>query len=185
MARDKIAFDMDGVLCQTENILREEILNHFKFDINPLESYGLNIPGLNSEDITQFVRLTLDKLSPDISPFSDTIKILNKFHKTTGQPTIIITARDKSLSYKTHMWCQQWLETPYQLYFCGPIEKRYLMLYLSVKWYIDDHPETILDICENTSINAYLMDKTYNKDCKLPKNSCRCRNLTEFYNMIF
>lgn len=183
--KNSVAFDLDGVLSDTAQILREEILNKFKIDIYPIKKYAISLPGISGPEFKQFVKDTLSKYSEDILPYNDTVEYLEKIHLKTETPIRIITARHESLSYETHAWCQKYLTVPYELYFMPSNEKKYLLLYLRARFYIDDHPETILNILKNTSINAILMDRSYNKDCKLPKNSCRVSNLGEFYSMIF
>jgi uncharacterized HAD superfamily protein len=183
--KNTVAFDLDGVLAHTDIILREAILGRYLIDIYPINKYAITIPGLTEEEFRQFVKDTLSRCSEDILPYNDTIPTLEKVYQATKEPIIIITARHRILSYETHAWCQKWLTVPYKLFMCPSLEKRILMLYLGVKNYIDDHPLIAEDVNYNSSIKCYLMNKTYNQDCKLPDESYRVSNLGEFYMKAF
>jgi len=181
--KNTVAFDLDGVLAHTDIILREAILGRYLIDIYPINKYAITIPGLSESEFKVFVKDTLSRCSEDILPYNDTIPTLEKIYDSTKNPITIITARHKSLSYETHAWCQKWLTIPYKLIFSK--EKRNILLYYGIRKFIEDHPKTAEDLNNNSSIQCYLMNKTYNRECCLPNESYRVSNLGEFYMKAF
>ena len=178
------AFDLDNTLCKTDIVLREAVLGNFGFDIFPIQEYALEIPGLSQKEFKLFVRDTIKRTSPDILPYNETLEVLHSYHEKTNYPIVIITARHESLSFETHEWCRKWLDIPYSVYFLPSEEKRALMLWLGVKYYVDDRGECILDLQNRSSINSYLINRSYNRNVDVSKES-RVNNLWEFHDKIF
>jgi uncharacterized HAD superfamily protein len=180
-----IGFDLDGVLARTDQILREEILNEFQFDIHPINQYMINIPGLSPNEFKLFVRKVLKRTSPDILPYNDTVEIIEKIYNKTQKPITIITARDFSVCEETHAWCRKWLTVPYSLHFRSSFEKKYVMLYYGIGYYLDDKLDTLVDLSNCTSIKCMLMNRSWNQTENGLENIIRVNNLTEFYNVLF
>ncbi len=182
-----IAFDFDGVICNTnpileghffdiygENVKKNQTIYEFKtVKPNPCfdETYWQEIP---------VAIVNYQHIAPAVH---GSIEALEAFWVDYDMDYIqIITARESSLSVKqvTYNWCDRHFRFPYKIRYCDNSEdKQQIMLDMGVDIFVDDRFKTAQCLSSVLSV-SYLFNQPWNKrDTKLNDNVQRINSLWE------
>jgi len=182
-----IAFDLDGVLCDSYPAFRKDFWIKYAYDIYLEQNrYEIVIPNALKNIIIKNIRDILVKYNDYIYPYPETYETLLSIYVETMKPITIITAREKDfLANTTKKWCQDNLRIPFELHFCDAHKKKYLLKSFDQKidYWVDDRLAIANDMSSIMDI-VFLMNRRWNIERGVKKNVVRIDTLDEILPWI-
>jgi hypothetical protein len=177
-----IAFDFDDVIYDLSTIIQHTIDNKFGPGIN-IKNRETYFVDNKIKNIGKFLDETIEKENLNGIPLRDSDLWLTNIYKLYQKPIDIITAR-KEDNGNVKNWLNKYIPNiKYNLIFTNNQSKKPYFLKKFYKYYIEDKSETIEEIHNYVGI-VFLMNQTWNKNCKIFDNIKRINNLGEFYNFL-
>lgn len=148
-----IAFDMDSVLNEGGQLLREAVARHFGqpigniLNIDPehgYEKFHFNVLGASNTEVFDVVNMIIgrDSLSYQVTPHMRSI--LSWVWKHTGRPITVVTARHPDNMRVTYEWLKMQLgSVPFYLIMVNGMHKEVVLNRIDNRLFIDDRYKTI------------------------------------------
>ena len=108
----KIAFDIDGVIANSESAIRSEFLDRTGHDITHLwKTFNFEVPGYNWVEVYDMIQDSILYRSDEITPHDDAISALYSIyeHYNKKYPITFITARPEFLQPVTKDWMKKYM----------------------------------------------------------------------------
>ncbi len=180
-----IATDLDNVIADFEELLRDEILKLTGYDVGSnRENYYITIPGISDEDAKKIInKIIFDKcgLADEIP---GAIESLSKIYKLIKKDILIVTARGPELKIKTEKWLKDHIGSkfPYIVKFSNHKSKNDFFE-KDTRFFIDDHPYFVNEAAKKLE-HVFLMDKGWNRNIFLKSNVTRIKNIETVFQFL-
>jgi len=198
----EVAFDLDGVLCDSGDKLRESVAIHFGYKYgDDILDYDLNHKTGNRYPVFDFkiplatpgeIRDAIDKVIREESytwvPNNLVREACAKIHTMMGEPITIVTARHYKNMEVTYKWLKYWLSwngqpIPFRLIMVYGMQKEVVLKNLEAMYFVDDRYNTIRRL-EKCILFPVLYEQPYNQRRPGAAGVCTVKNLMEFYDKI-
>ena len=176
----KIAFDIDGVLADSEVTIRKHILKETGYDLrsDTIRKFNFTVPGSTVEETYWLIQDGVKYYTDEIQPHSgavDSICKVYEFHKRQ-RPITFITARpEKYLGKETMIWLKkQFPNMWFNLHFAEDKIK-------SVDGFeciVEDRLKNANDLAKYLSV-VYLVNQPWNEDRETEWNVIRVNSVSE------
>lgn len=178
----KIAFDLDGVLVDSLDMLRRESVIKLGKRIE-IEDYDILIDGVSPEGVSEFFNNIIETKWKKITPLDDAdILLYNFHHKNPQNPLFFVTARPSFLMKTTNLWLKKHLSgIPFECYF--EREKAGFLKDNGFDFFIDDNIKNV-DAISETIPYSFLLENEFNCDIKTNEKVYRTRFLMDFINFF-
>ena len=166
-----IAFDFDGVICDTHHIFR----GHFwdRFGVNCQREVEQDTYEINLKDSEYYepwwwdeIPVAITKYQHICPPHTGAIEAMRQMYFDYDMPYIkIVTAREPSNAVMgvTQLWCRRNFNFPYDISFCSsPDEKAHIMKKLDIRYFVDDRFKTAQELAPNLKY-SYLLNRKWNE----------------------
>ena len=175
----KIAFDLDGVLVDTNSIALGILEDYAKREIVPCRYYfasDYNIP--DSEVYEAYVKAFQLQTSIHVLPGAK--RLVSALWGLSGDAITIITSRSYRHAEETFKICEKVCEkVPFRLTMVGENgnKARYLNKF---DYFVEDRRATAIKLSENNVCEVFLIDTTYNQGTDHP-NIHRINGLDDLF----
>jgi hypothetical protein len=165
-----IAFDFDGVICDTHHIFRGHFWDRFGVNCQKESEQVTYEIDLNLNDYYEpwwwdEIPVAITKYQHICAPFKGAIKAIREMYFNYDMPYVkIITAREPSNAVMgvTQLWCRRNFNFPYDISFCSSSdEKADIMKKLDIRYFVDDRFKTAQELAPNLKY-SYLLNRTWN-----------------------
>ena len=185
---NNIAFDFDGVICESYNIFRGHFWDMFGHAIAKEADHHVYEMTLSEDPMYEpwwwrEIPVAIAKYQHICPPVNGSLVALHKISRDFhGVPIQIITAREPSDAVKqvTYLWCDLNFTFDYEITFCSTSEdKLAIMKEKNIEYYVDDRFKTAVELAPIMK-RSYLFNAPWNiRDDKLPANVKRIDSLWE------
>jgi len=181
-----IGFDLDGVICDTYSVLRNQIKFRTKHDIHkePQKYFKINIPMHTDLEVGNLINTIILENSDEIQFLPNAKEYLVKIHRLIKYPICFITAREHFLTTVTRKWLDDNLSgtgVKFKVFFCKSKFKVAHCKDLGLKYFVEDKPFTIDELSEHIH-KVYVINQEWNLSWKPKrKNVVRLDSLREVY----
>lgn len=175
----KIAFDFDGVICNSYDVFRGHFYDVYGYDMGSAEEhhcFKFNIP---YEDYWKEIPVAITRYQHIMPGIQDSINTLIAYYEQIKTPIHIITAREPSQAVMqvTHKWLKKHLKVPYTCDFLSSSKaKKDFILQHEIQYFVDDRRKTCINLSEVVDYCFMFKqpwnDQKYRND-KLPENVLR------------
>lgn len=185
-----IAFDLDGVICDTETVYWKYILEKYNHDIRsiqpPARRYEIEIPGVPLESV--HIEVTRKCIRDTdtfgfIKLFPYVYDTLNFIHAVNGCPINIITARNPIIKEATETYLKRMFPgINFRIYFKDCHEKIDILKEINTKIFVEDRYKTVCELVENNSDfiqTVFLVNRPWNEGRPVPFGVNRINHLYE------
>lgn len=178
--RNKIAFDLDGVLIDLDSILEGQLKEKTGLDFSGLTEYSVTKCLPIEEDILEECLDYCYRQYANIAIYPGVKEVIRELWDQTEDPITVITARPIFWATETHILVKRVCgEIPYRLIFSDGISKS---IYLGdYPYFAEDRRKTALELTEMGK-QVFLVDKIYNQ-CEHHLIT-RIKDLTELLPLI-
>ena len=188
-----IAFDMDSVLNETGELLREAVAREFGKEVEDIIKYGdggyemfnFDMPhGFNSIDIFSSVNRIIWRDSfhyPQSPNMKATIKWL---YSRTYRPITVVTARSIQNMDVTYKWLKRNLwPVPFRLIMVQGMQKHVVLNRIGNVMYVDDRYKTVKTLEKHITL-PILYKRPWNQGRPEPAGFAEINNLAELIPLI-
>lgn len=159
-----IAFDIDGVIANTESAIRTEILKQTGHDIgDSLSQFDFPVPEYSKAEIYNMIQMGIENYTDSIKPYDGAIDAVNKIYysRDKTRPITFITSRPESiLKDETHDWLNKYFPTMrYKVIFAS--DKRKYILDNETSVFVEDRLKNANDISPIVTA-VYLVNRSWN-----------------------
>ncbi len=164
----RIAFDIDGVVLKSIDVILQHINDATGRDIKPddLAGWELEPLGLDTETLRDAVHYMYSQ--PSIEPYSDATKVLSKIYREKKSPLLFITGRFDPKTALRQLEALPWNPTiPEMVVTGGNRDKRLYLSEQSVDFIIEDDIAYLKDYLK-LGIGVGLMVQPWNRSTKIP-----------------
>lgn len=163
----KIAFDVDGVVIKSIDLILEHINKATGRGIAPadLSSWELEPLGLDAS----ILRDAVDYMYAEkkIQPYSGAVSVLSKIYRGTGKPLLFITGRPDPETALRHLEALPWNPTvPEMVVTGGNRDKRVYLAEMMVDFIVEDDPRHLGDYLSE-GIGVGLMLQPWNRKTEI------------------
>ncbi len=164
----KIAFDVDGVVLNSIDIILERINEESgkRLTAEDLFSWELSALGLSWEA----VRRSVDHMysQPIIEPYDEAVKVLSAIARKSDEPLLFITGRHQPETALRQLQALPWNPTaPPMIVTGGARDKRSFLQEHGVDFIIEDDPEYLQHYLD-AGIGVGLMIRPWNRAATIP-----------------
>lgn len=176
-----IAFDIDGVVCDTHTPFRKYIVSRFGIEDDPTK-YFLDIPGKTDREIHSIINSFILENYDLFKPYPDAIIGLKKFSKYLDKPLTFITARNKILNDCTRKMIKKFIPG-IEFNIINSEEHNKGKDVGKRMYYVDDQYENLHTL---TSLKmGFLMNRSWNKETPISSpNIVRVNTLIEVFELF-
>ncbi len=154
----KIAFDLDGVVMNTHEVIFELLEADYNYDRNNQKEYAINIPGV--ENSSEIIKNILLENTKHIRPYKNANFWIKQIYYKLKKPFIFITARDKELKEVTDEWVKKWIYAPHSIIYTTNSMKKLIIEKLGITHFVEDRFRNALEISEICKV--YLVNQPWN-----------------------
>jgi len=181
-----IAFDLDGVIVDTYEVMRKRLLE--KFGVNfPKEthtSFNFDIPDVDPKEIQKCIDDIMVHDTISAKPLGNSIEVLKKIYYDYNLPIVIITARPHISKDNTVAWLKRYLEdTPFKLFVTQNGKKNFYIAVNNIRFFVDDRYKTCHEVSPIVE-KVFLFDSPWNQRTIKEKNIIRIKKLNEVFKYI-
>jgi hypothetical protein len=193
-----VGYDLDGVIMDSAILFRAMIYNKFKtykynsYDKAGNEKFKWEIEGVSSTKVWNVIHTVLREYQPFCPPFPGAVAcVAESFFLNGEKPVHIVTARPKDVEDQTREWLDEHLkDIEYELWIVDPPKndktlnqevKNELVNDLGLTHFVEDrlkYASQIVKGCPSIE-KVYLLNRSYNKGRRSPKNVQRIDDITE------
>jgi len=156
----KIAFDLDGVLVDTESVLFPSLSALSGKVVTEVPFYDLReVYGVSEQELYQTLDITCSLLG-ERHLFSEAVDLVRELWSRTNEPIYIVTFRDIHNAHHTHRLVSHF-GVPYVLVFAGRQGSKSLYL-KDYPFFVEDCGEAAVKLAEEGHY-VFLIDKSYNQ----------------------
>jgi hypothetical protein len=164
----KIAFDVDGVVLQSIDIILDHINRSTDRNIAPddlaawdLEPLGIDLPVLR--DAVEYLYE-----QPHVRPYEGAVEALSAIYRACGEPLLFITGRSDPSTARRQLEALPWNPTvPDMVVTGGDRDKRLYLETTSARFIIEDDVKFAQDYLD-AGIGVGLMVRPWNRHTKIP-----------------
>ena len=164
----KIAFDVDGVVLRSIEIVLQHINRINGTDLGPedLLSWELEPLGLDEKTLRDAVEFMYSQ--PRIAPYDNAWQVLSRIHQMSGEPLLFITGRLRPETALRQLQALPWNPTvPEMIVTGGTRDKRDYLVETSAEFIIEDDPEHLQSYLD-MGVGVGLMVQPWNRDSDIP-----------------
>lgn len=164
----KVAFDVDGVVIRSIEIILEHINRIAGRDIKPddLRAWDLEPLGLDDKTLAKAVKIMYEQ--PMIQPYHGAVAVLSKIHRMTSEPLLFITGRSDPDTARRQLEALPWNPTiPEMIVTGGDRDKRVFISDHGVDFIIEDDIKHVRDYLDS-GIGVGLMLQPWNRETCIP-----------------
>jgi hypothetical protein len=164
----KIAFDIDGVVLKSIEIILEHVNGATGRNLSPddLVCWDLDVLGLNLDTLREAVDYMYSRKM--IDPYEGALKTLSRIYRTTGEPLLFITGRSDPETARRQLEALPWNPTvPEIVVTGGNRDKRTYLSHEQVDFIVEDDVEYVKHYLD-AGIGVGLMLQPWNRRSKLP-----------------
>jgi hypothetical protein len=186
---NNIAFDVDDVVFNLDEILQQELRKEFGGEKTVRTDYYVNIPSIKTEEQMRdhINSVILPRITPTLEPYplvSEALTAFWKLNKDNQSPIRFITARPQSNKpFLTPLFEKHFGKLfKFEICFAGSSEFKHLYLDY-YDYFVDDRHDTLLNL-EPILKKSFLMTRDWNMKYTVrenPKNCVRVKNLMEVF----
>ena len=164
----RIAFDVDGVVLNSIDIILEHINERtgMSLEANHLFSWDLEPLGVDFETLREAVRYMYSV--PGIKPYDGAVEVLSRIHEAIEEPLLFITGRSDPSTARRQLEALPWNPTTPDMVVKGGA--RYKIPYFEehgVEFIVEDDPEHLAEY-EEAGIGVGLMLRPWNRSVEIP-----------------
>ena len=159
----KIAFDVDGVVLKSIDVILEYVNKKTGLDIkvDDLTTWDLEPLGLDLKTLWEAVDYMY--ATPRVEPYSRAMEVLSRIHHSTKEPLLFITGRADPGTAKRHLEALSWNSTMPEMIVCGGNrDKREYLIENSVDFIVDDDVRHVDDYLK-AGFGVGLMVRPWNR----------------------
>lgn len=168
LVKMKIAFDVDGVVLRSIEVILEHI-NRVKgtsHTVNELLSWELERLRIDEATVWDAVGYMYEQ--PSIEPYEGALQVLSRIYKRTGEPLLFITGRAWPQSALRQLQALPWNPgVPEMIVVGGTRDKRAYLAETSADFIVEDDCEYIREYLE-LGIGVGLMLQPWNRNTRIP-----------------
>jgi hypothetical protein len=164
----KIAFDVDGVVIRSIDLILEHINRATGKNIAPedLSSWDLEPLGLDLRILGEAVEHLYAR--EIVEPYTDAVRVLSKIYRRTGEPLLFITGRPNPETAARQLQALPWNPTvPDMIVTGGDRDKRVYLADKGVDFIVEDDPRHLGDYL-SLGIGVGLMLQPWNRTTQIP-----------------
>ncbi len=164
----KIAFDVDGVVLNSIELILERINEMKGTQLKPekLFAWDLEAQGLDMETLRKAVDYMYSR--PYIAPYDAAVEVLSRVHGIIGEPLLFITGRSIPETAKKQLQALDWNGNPPEMVVIGGNrDKREYLLDVGVDFIVEDDPEYLKEYV-GLGVGVGLMLRPWNRSCSIP-----------------
>ncbi len=160
----KIAFDVDGVVLRSIDVILEYVNQKTGRDIkvDDLTTWDLEPLGLDLKTLWEAV----DHLyaTPKVEPYSRATQVLSRIYRITNEPLLFITGREDPKTAKRQLEALSWNSTMPEMVVCGGNrDKREYLVQNSVDFIVEDDVRHVDDYLK-AGFGVGLMVRPWNRN---------------------
>lgn len=183
MLKMKIAFDLDGVVMDTQSVLFDILESNYNYDRRRQNEYNITIPSLSYNECEDVVYNIVMNYTDRVEPLNNAHKYLKIIYNKLQEPLIFVTARDKELKEVTDDWVNKWIEPPHRVFYVSNSRKHRIVNRLSLTHFVEDRFRNAQEISEVCDF-VYLVNQRWNKGRIPNHNIKRIQNLGKIVDDI-
>ncbi len=164
----KIAFDIDGVVLRSIEVILEYINSTTRRHLVPDDLFGWELEplGLDLGTLRQAVDYMYSQRT--IEPYDGAVKVLSRIYSTTGEPLLFITGRATPQTAQRQLEALPWNPTvPEMIVTGGNRDKRDYLSRENANFIVEDDVEYVKAYLDE-GIGVGLMLQPWNRLSKLP-----------------
>ena len=164
----KLAFDVDGVVLKSIDIILEHInsVTGAKITSSSLLTWDLDPLGIDQRILMEAVDHMYSKKA--IEPYDGAVDTLENIHRMTGYPLLFITGRSDLLSARRQLDSLPWSgRKPEMMITGGSRDKRAYLKETGAEFIIEDDVLHLRDYL-NDGVGVGLMVQPWNRSCQAP-----------------
>jgi len=191
--KNKIAFDLDGVISDTYSVYRLEFIKLYNIDIakHPkykITTYKIFLPNVSDKDISYTIFKVITQYWEEIHPYPDAVEALNLFYNYYKKPIEIVTARKYSRQEEvcdaTYAWLNKnFPNIKFNVCFAGHDEKTKFLKENKFNIFVEDRLRNANRI-SNQIDKVYLINRMWNLGRRENDNVERVKSLKEAIGKI-
>ncbi len=168
----KIAFDIDGVVLRSIDVILSHINEATGNSLKPADLTGWDLEplGLSVETLRESAHhmFSLDY----IEPYEGAETVLWEIYERTREPLLFITGRHDPSTARKQLESLNWpVRTPEMIVTGGDRDKRCYLKETGAKFIVEDDELHLMDYLEN-GVGVGLMAQPWNRKCRIPV-TCR------------
>ncbi len=164
----KIAFDVDGVVLRSIDVILEEINRNTGRNLHTedLSSWDLEPLGLDYEILKQAVDYMYSQ--PEIEPYEGAMEALSRIHSTSEEPLLFITGRSDPTSAERQILALPWKNKVPEIIVTGGDRNKIKLLHeTGADFILEDDPKHLHEYL-TAGIKVGLMLQPWNRNSKIP-----------------
>lgn len=166
----KIAFDIDGVVLNSIEVILEHInrVKGKKLSVDELVSWELEDLGIDFKTLWDAVDYMYHQ--PRVEPYHGALEALRSIHRETGEPLLFITGRRDPGTALRHLSALDWNGSmPEMIVTGGTRDKRSYLAEHAVDFIIEDDVRHFQDYID-AGVGVGLMVRPWNRKASVPVN---------------
>jgi hypothetical protein len=164
----KIAFDVDGVVLRSIDVILEAINRDTGRNLNTedLSSWDLEPLGIDHEILKQAVDYMYSQ--PQIEPYDGAMEALSLIHSASGEPLLFITGRSDPTSAKRQLLALPWKNNVPEIIVTGGDRNKIKHLHhTGADFILEDDPKHLHEYLI-AGIKVGLMLQPWNRNSRIP-----------------
>lgn len=178
----KIGFDFDDVIYNFSELIRQEILKKYNFDVSSQwnDGFEVSVPGVDDKVLSKFIYNCMSYKMSKGTEMPNSLRELEQIHKDTKEPICIITSRPRFTKTATEKWLSKNLKAEFTVDYSNSKPKTFYIKERGLDIFVDDRLTTLNDIADaNICKHLFLYDRPWNRNKTLKSNIKRIKNLEE------
>lgn len=178
-----LAFDIDGVIINSEQILQVELLKRYNIDTTKAKDFWVEIPNVSKEESQNIICNIIKENTHLAKPFVDNIKAVHKIYQIYKTPMLFITAREEDEYTALNQWFFNNVEFEFEIVCVGKmINKVAAFEEFGVTSFVDDHYEGAEEFAKYLT-HSFLQTRPYNVNNK-PILSTRIKGIDKLLPIV-
>jgi hypothetical protein len=164
----KIAFDVDGVVLQSIDVILEYVNMKRGGRLRPedLTGWDLEPIGLDTRTLHEAVEFMYAQVLVD--PYPGAVEVLSRIHASTGEPLLFITGRHRPETALKQLEQLQWPDsTPEMVVIGGDRDKRDFLRDTSAAFIVEDDTMYLQHYLDS-GVEVGLMVQPWNRSSRVP-----------------
>ena len=182
----KVAYDLDGVVIDTYELIRKCLLENFNLDFKREEhtTYYFKVPKTSEHEVNVAIAQYLHDHWEESQPMPGSIWAIKKIAKITQMPPVFITARSIDTYTTTNMWLRKHLDIPYFIHLTTFTPKEDIVKDLKVDYFVEDRYKEAIS-CAPVVEKMFLYNSPWNMNRDLTHdNIIRIDNLNDMISYL-
>lgn len=179
----KIAYDLDGVVIDTYELIRQCLLDEYGINFKKEEhkQYRFEIPGVSDLEAHRVIADYLQIHWPKAKPIPGSLWAIKQIHRITKEKPIFITARALDTFSTTNQWLTKHLGigVPFTIHMTTFDPKHKIVESIGVDWFVEDRYKEANE-CAPFVKKMFLYNSPWNENRALLYNNIqRINNLND------